>query len=317
MKIIILANHSAIIPAIDHFHSQGLLQAVVSSDKLHSNNLQIEDICKTRKITFLKVSQPQLKTRLKDLFEALQPDLALMLGFSYRIPKEIFNIPLKGFYNIHFSLLPGYRGPDPVFWQLKNGESTGGISIHQVETDFDSGPIVMREQIPFIPGENWGICNSRYAPAVLNMLLQLINNLKANVELKAPEPTGLVSSYFPRPVAEDFIINWELQTAQQIEDLVNACNPLAGGAITFFRQQMVCILEVSPADHPGEASVPAGTIIHADMNGLFVQCMDRRILRLNILKLSEGIMSGFKLAAIGIKAGDQFENQFLYSQILT
>src|SRR5699024_7169662 len=116
----------------------------------------------------------QLNQDVAGTLNELNPDLAVMLGFSYRIPETVFSIPALGFYNVHFSLLPAYKGPDPVFWQIRNGETIGGISIHKVNEAFDESEVVMQQQIPFIPGENWGICNNRYTQTVYNMILQLI-----------------------------------------------------------------------------------------------------------------------------------------------
>jgi methionyl-tRNA formyltransferase len=315
MKIILLANHAGVTPAMDYFNSQGWLQAVVSTDKLASHNLQIEDYCKLKNITHLKVSKEQLLTMVKKLFLEIQPDLAIMFGFTYRIPKVIYSIPRLGFYNIHFSLLPAYRGSDPIFWQLKNGEQTGGITIYKVDHDFDTGEVVMQQSMPFMRGENWGICNSRYTPVVTDMIIKLGDELMRGGTVPVINTGSHILSYYPRPGAEDLAIKWDDFTAEQIENLVNAANPGANGAITIFRQQMANILEVSPVDGIGTEGIKGGTVIHADGSGLFVQCADRKILRINILKLSEGVLSGFKLAALGIQAGMCFETLVIVEHV--
>ncbi|WP_214073013.1 formyltransferase family protein [Mucilaginibacter sp. dw_454] len=308
MKIIVVANHAGVLPALNWFNSQGWLQAVISSDRLAGHNLQIQDYCQSQNITHLKLTQQQLHTQALQLFNELEPDMALMYGFAYRIPPAIFTIPRLGFYNVHFSLLPAYSGSDPVFWQLKNGERQGGITIHKVDEGFDSGVVVLQQAIPFLPGESWGICNSRYGSMTIAMITQLCTTLAQGDELPLINTDNRTPSYYPKPTAVDLAIFWDRDNAGQIESLVNACNPSAGGAITTYMQQEVRILEVSPVDGQGEAGVKGGTIIHADASGLFVQCADRSLLRINILKLNEGYLTGFKLAALGIKAGHCFEN---------
>lgn len=308
MKIVLFANHVAILPVIDYFHSQEWLSAVISTDKLHSENLQIEDYCKQQAIPFYKVVREELKTTILSFFKRIKPDLAFMCGFTYRIPAEVFCIPALGFFNLHFSLLPAYGGPDPIFWQLKNGEETGGITIHKVATDFDSGEVVMQQRIPFISGENWGICNSRYAPIAFSMITQLTGKLMAGGSIPVIDTSHHTGTYYSKPGVGDLAIQWDIQTAEQIEHLVNACNPGANGAITFFKQQMVRILEVSPVDGTGASSITGGIIVHADGSGLYVQCADQKLLRINILRLKEGFMTGFKLAALGINKGDRFGN---------
>jgi len=320
MKIIVFTTHAAVLPIIEYFHSQGWLSLVVSTEKLSGNNLQIEDFCISRGTDYLKINRSQLLSTVQDRLLAIQPDMIIMLGFSYRIPQEIYNIPCLGFYNVHFSLLPSYKGTDPIFWQMKNGETTGGITIHEVDDDFDSGKIVLQQVIPFIPGETAGICNGRYAVPTFQLVQQLIEKLLSAGEttdfpIDSTSHNSIPESYFTTPVPDDFAIRWDTDTASQIENLVNACNPSVGGAVSVFRQQMVRILEVSPVDGEGEVAVPGGTVIHADGSGLYVQCTDRKILRINIIKVNEGFMTGFKLAALGVVKGDRLESTEMYQLI--
>ncbi|WP_084153150.1 methionyl-tRNA formyltransferase [Pedobacter jeongneungensis] len=316
MKIIIFSNHLSSIPVIDYFNTQGLLKAIVSTDKLKGQHLGIENFCNKNDISFFKVNRRELLTVIKQLFVDIQPDVVIMFGFSYRIPADLYEFPTLGFFNVHFSMLPAYQGPDPLFWQMKNGETSGGVSIHKVDSGFDTGAVVMQEPVTFIPGETWGIADSRHSLVAINMIVQLIAQLSQQNELKELAPDDSNLCYYARPKASDLTIDWETQTATQVEALVNACNPGAGGAVTTFKQQIVKILEVSQVEAEGEEDTVAGTITYANDNGLYVQCVDKKILRINILKLNEGFMTGFKLAAIGIKAEERFENStFQYQEI--
>ncbi|NCD70235.1 methionyl-tRNA formyltransferase [Mucilaginibacter agri] len=315
LKVVILSNHVSCLPVVDYLNAQGSLQAVVSTDKLRDHHTGIEDFCNSKNILFLKINRAGLLTAVKQLFTDYRPDAVIMFGFSYRIPAALYEFPPLGFYNVHFSLLPAYQGPDPLFWQMKNGETAGGVSIHRVDAGFDTGAVVMQQQLPFIPGETWGVADGRYGVLAVNMIVQLIDQLKKDKGIAELPVNTIIASYYPRPTANDLAIDWDLHTAAQIEALVNACNPGGGGAVTTFRQQLVKILEVSPVEATGEAGVAGGTIIHADGSGLYVQCMDRRILRVNVLKLSEGFVTGFKLVAMGVQKGDRLENGiFQYQQ---
>jgi methionyl-tRNA formyltransferase len=318
MGIIVLSNHSAVFPSLHYFHAQNLLKAVISVDRAGSETIfQMQSFCASCGIGFFKISKPSFESALLALFNQLQPDMVIMCGFPFRIPKSVFSYPALGFYNVHFSLLPAYMGPDPVFWQLKNGEKIGGITIHRVDEQFDSGPIVLQQQIPFIPGENWGICNSRFGVITTNMLAELIKKIQERTLTEQLPINGKQANYNPRPTQQDLTIDWTTQTASQVEGLVNACNPHRGGAITAFKYQMIRIMEVSPVDGQGDPATAGGTIIHADVNGLFVQCADASILRINILVLlNEGTISGFKLAALGVSVGERFENYMLEEQAI-
>ena len=313
----LLANHVAILPAIDCFFSQGWLQAVIVTDKLNGIHLQIKDLCIHHQIPFHQIDHDGLKTYLPNLFQQLEPDLVFMCGFSYRIPRELYSAPPLGFYNIHFSLLPAYRGPDPLFWQIKNGETTGGITIHQVEHDFDAGAVVARLEIPFMRNENWGICDGRYSRAVFNLMVPLINTLNQGKPLPTLPVLSSNQSYFSRPAPTDLMIDWEAYSSRVIENLVNACNPAYGGALTFYKGQPVRILEVMLVHQDQHMEVAAGTIIFADAQyGVIVQCADQQLLRLNIVKLNEGYFTGFKLFAMGVKVGECFDGGTVNQQLV-
>lgn len=316
MKIILLANHAAILPAIAHFHSKKWLTAVISPKKSYDENHHISLFCQELDVPFYTVKREDLAITLPGLFNELQPDLAYICGFSYKLPYQLYTIPSIGCFNIHFSLLPAYAGPDPIFWQIRNGEQIGGITIHRVDENFDSGEIMLQQQMQFIPGESWGICNSRYSSVVLNMLVDLTTNLQADHKLDGMLSSSSTASYFPKPTTEDLYINWDTDTTEKIENLVNAANPNAGGAISYLNHQLVRILEVSPVDGKGEPDIAPGTIIHADAGGLYVQCLESNLLRINILKLNEGFITGFKLAALGVKKGDFFESGISRFQVL-
>lgn len=101
----------------------------------------------------------------------------------------------------------------------------------------------------------------------------------------------------------------ETQSAREIESLVNATNPDYGGAITLFRGQPLRILEVNAVGVNNPSEFAPGSIVHSDANyGVLVACKNIEFLRINIVQTSEGILSGFKLAGLGIAAGERFES---------
>lgn len=314
MKIILFSNHRATLSVIDYLNALGYLEAVVSTDKLRDKHLEIENFCDIKNIHFLKVNKHDLAIRVGKLFTEIQPDVAIMFGFSYCIPASIYDFPRLGFYNVHFSMLPAYGGPDPIFWQLKNGEISGGVSIHQVDKDFDTGQVMMQIALPFIPGETWGIAEGRHGVLANDMVLRFIEQL--NKTDHHPINQSNAFSYYKKITVEDLTIDWERQTAVQIECLINAANPVYGGAITTYRKQPARILEVSPVEGKGQAGVVPGTIIHTDNSGLYVQCMDDNLLRINVLSLNEGVVSGYKMVMLGAERGERFEVGQLVATVL-
>jgi methionyl-tRNA formyltransferase len=308
MKIVLLSVNICSIPTCQFLMANHTLQAVVSTAENNPYIQHFEQLVAGFNIPFKKFSKAELGTSFKQMLEELKPDVVLSFAYTYKIPSALFNIPKFGFYNVHYSLLPRYRGRCPVFWQIKNGDAEGGISIHQVTAEFDTGPILMQKPVQVIPGSNHGIMwggLSLQAVAVVSSALEKLAGTGNTMLLGQDEADATEA---PTPQQKDFAINWENQTAAEIDALVNACNPDFGGAATLFRNQQLRLFEVTLAElnSPGESA--PGTIVYADINhGIFVACKNHQFLRINIFQSPEGIMTGFKLAALGIRAGERFD----------
>lgn len=89
------------------------------------------------------------------LLRAYEADLALCTGFPWLIPAEAIDVPRLGIVNGHPSLLPRYRGPFPVAWAVRNGESEIGMTYHLMDAAFDTGPILAQASVPLGDDETW------------------------------------------------------------------------------------------------------------------------------------------------------------------
>lgn len=310
MKIILVSSASFSVPVMHNLAAQGMLIGVVTLAGANKNNIPVEMNAKHLNIPYFRFAKRDVLISFKNYLADLTPDLVLVFGCGFKLPSQLFGIPKFGFYNVHFSLLPAYRGKTPVFWQLKNGEEMGGITIHQMAEDFDTGPMLMQQEMSISPGDTLGLYSARLAIESAGVILKGIEKLNtAENALLLPQNES-AASHYPPIDAEALKIDWETQSAKEIESLVNACNPDYGGAITLFRGQPFRILEANQAqvNTPGTPPAP-GTIVHSDTNyGVFVACKNSQFLRLNIVQVPEGIFSGFKLSTLGITAGERFEN---------
>jgi methionyl-tRNA formyltransferase len=310
VKIIFLSNATYSLPAIHFFNQKKMIEAVVSAGKVNKHNFQVEQGATLLNVPFKRFEKNELPTEFKTWLTEAQPDLVLVFGCGYKIPAELLSIPKFGFYNIHFSLLPAYKGRNPVFWQIKNGENKGGITIHKMAKDFDTGPILVQQELSIFPSESHGLLTSRFSGETIGLISRAIEKLETNAPNMLREQDKNAASDAPEPSVNDLTIDWEKQSAREIENLVNASNPDYGGAVTLFRGQPFRVLEVTPAElgMPPQQFSP-GTIVHSDTNyGVFVICSDQKFLRVSIIQISEGIISSTKLSSMGIKAGERFEN---------
>jgi methionyl-tRNA formyltransferase len=90
---------------------------------------------------------------LRSMLTGYDPDVLLVYGFNWRLPREVLELPRFGVLNVHPSALPKYRGPSPVLWAIRNGDRYMGITVHRMTTRIDAGPILAQvDDIP-IPDE--------------------------------------------------------------------------------------------------------------------------------------------------------------------
>jgi methionyl-tRNA formyltransferase len=107
---------------------------------------------------------------LPRLLAAYEAELGLCTGFSWRLGRETIGIPRFGIVNGHPSLLPRYRGPYPVAWAVRNGESDIGMSYHFMDEGFDTGNLLAQIPIPLDPEETWETLTPKLAAATAELL---------------------------------------------------------------------------------------------------------------------------------------------------
>lgn len=154
---------------------------------------------------------------LVDQLSRLNIDLILMSCYSKRLPDQIIRLASAGCFNMHPSLLPRYRGPEPIFWQMKDA-SDMGVSWHLVTHDLDAGDIVKQQKINIDEGLSFEEINLLLANTGAELMLALLSDLSAPTPLKTllktPQDEKL-ASYYRYPEKQDFTIDttWTAQRA--------------------------------------------------------------------------------------------------------
>src|SRR5262249_42819339 len=110
---------------------------------------------------------------------AFDLDLILVQMFPRRLPASVLAIPRLGCVNVHPSLLPRYRGPNPVSWQLYNGETEIGITCHRMDASFDTGPILLQWTLPIHPEDNREAVRRALNDQVVQRLPELLGLIEA------------------------------------------------------------------------------------------------------------------------------------------
>ena len=160
----------------------------------------------------------QTEENLLNQLTCLNIDLILMSCYSRRLPETIINLAKAGCFNMHPSLLPQYRGPEPIFWQMKHASGMG-VSWHLVTDELDAGDIVKQQKINLDEGLSFAEINRFLAEIGAELMLAMLADLSRQRQLKTrllkTRQDQALASYFPYPQKDDFTVDtsWSAQRA--------------------------------------------------------------------------------------------------------
>jgi methionyl-tRNA formyltransferase len=134
---------------------------------------------------------------------SFRPDVACVACFTRRIPPAILRLPRLGFLNLHPSLLPAYRGPTPLFWQLRDGAPTG-VTAHYLDEGLDTGDIAAQTAVPLPDGVAGPDADRLLTEAGLGLLRLVLGQLAVDDVRRRPQSGG---SYQGLPQEADFALS--------------------------------------------------------------------------------------------------------------
>jgi methionyl-tRNA formyltransferase len=132
---------------------------------------------------------------LTRLLRAHEPDLAICTGFPWLISQETIDVPRLGIVNGHPSLLPRYRGPFPIAWAVRNGETEIGMTFHLMDAAFDTGDVLAQKTVPLDEDDTDETLYGRF-PAVVDELLPIVFDRLAAGDRGDPQEGGEYQSMF-------------------------------------------------------------------------------------------------------------------------
>ena len=160
------------------------------------------------------------------LFSSYQPDAICVACFSLRIPRTILTIPGLGCLNVHPSLLPANRGPEPLFWTFREGDRETGVTIHMMDEGMDSGAIVVQEAVEIPDGISYARLEARCAALGGALLARSVWDLYKGLATPVKQDESQ-SNYHPFPSADDFVVNVAEWDARRVYNFI--CGVAAWG----------------------------------------------------------------------------------------
>jgi methionyl-tRNA formyltransferase len=208
------------------------------------------------------------KARDPAFLEALRvwsPDVIAVVAYGKILPKSVLELAPQGCINVHYSLLPKYRGAAPIPWAIINGETVSGVSTMRLVEKMDAGPLFLQEPVDLAANETSASLTGRMTPIGAKLLLQTIAGLKTKSLLPCPQREEDVS-FAPMIKKEDGAIDWG-EPAKAIERRVRAFSPWPS-AYTCWRQRLLkihraAVVATAQKGAPGE-------VVRADKEGFWI-----------------------------------------------
>ena len=157
---------------------------------------------------------------------ALAPDVCAVVAYGALVPRAALDVPSQGWINVHFSLLPAWRGAAPVQHAVLNGDEVTGATTFLLEEGLDTGPVLGRVTESVRPTDTSGDLLARLAESGAQLLTQTLSALERGLVVPIPQPLDGIS-LAPKITPADAEVAWSAP-ALRVDRLVRACTPAPG-----------------------------------------------------------------------------------------
>ncbi|MER5375440.1 MULTISPECIES: methionyl-tRNA formyltransferase [unclassified Streptomyces] len=205
-------------------------------------------------IEVLKPARPKEPEFLERLRE-IAPDCCPVVAYGALLPKVALDIPAHGWVNLHFSLLPAWRGAAPVQHAVMAGDEITGASTFLIEEGLDSGPVYGTVTEEVRATDTSGDLLTRLAFAGAGLLAATMDGIEDGTLKAVPQPQDGVT-LAPKITVEDARVDWAAP-ALRVDRVVRGCTP-APGAWTTFRGERLKLIQVRPV--PGRDDIAPGAL---------------------------------------------------------
>jgi methionyl-tRNA formyltransferase len=213
----------------------------------------------------LAVWQPTKSREILDDLRALHVDACAVVAYGAILPVGVLDAGGCGFVNLHFSLLPSWRGAAPVTHTLLRGDTRSGVTCFVLDKGMDTGPVLLMQETDIRPRETAGELTQRLAHLGAPLLVRAVRGLVDGSLQPTPQDDRL-ASYAPKVTPRDAQLDWT-HPAIELDRAVRAFNPFPGAHTTFagIRLKVHSAAVVAAEGPPGE-------VVRLDAAGPVVAC---------------------------------------------
>jgi methionyl-tRNA formyltransferase len=221
MRIVFMGTPDEAVPALERLirSRHDLVAVVTQPDKPAGRGRKVHP--SPVKEIALRSSIPVLQPeRVKDsdfatTLASYAPDVIVVVAYGKILPPEVLQIPKHFCINVHFSLLPMYRGAAPVQWAIINGERVSGVTIMKMNEELDAGDILLQEEVEILEDDDAISLGNMLSVVGAEMLLKVLGELEEKGALQSVPQDHSQATFAPRLKKEDGLIRWE-QSCERI-----------------------------------------------------------------------------------------------------
>ena len=229
----------------------------------------------------LQIFQP---TKIKtpeglDLFQSHQADVAVVVAYGRILPETFLQAFPKGAINVHFSLLPKYRGAAPVNWAIAGGEEKTGVTTMKMDVGLDTGDILLQHETKIEKGENAIELMQKLSVLGADLLSETLAMFD---ELTAQPQNDADATFAPIMKKEDGLIDWT-KKAREISSRVRGFQPFPT-SFTKFQDKKMTVWKAEAMENEKWKTENVGEILEAKGDELIVSCGNQSVLKIQELQ---------------------------------
>ena len=256
LRIVFMGTPEFAVSSLQHLVENGcnVVAVITAPDKPSGRGLTlvpspVKQYALTQHIPVLqpeKLKNPDFLVELRS-YEA---DLQVVVAFRM-LPEVVWNMPPKGTFNLHASLLPHYRGAAPINWVIINGETETGVTTFFLEHEIDTGNIIFQEKEPIAPNDTVGTLYERLMQKGAALVLKTVRAVGEGSYPQIPQVMVEAPKLAPKIFKETGEINWN-QPAEAVRNFVRGLSPYPA-AWTMLNGKVLKIYEVKVLDRYASA----------------------------------------------------------------
>ena len=275
MKVVIASSSPVAIPLISALNASSthqLLSLLTNPDKATGRGMHVvaNELATWTESFGINIQKPENNDELKKIIESIKPEVVITIAYGRIIPHELLEIPKYGWINVHFSLLPRWRGAAPVQWAILNGDKQTGITVFKLDKGMDTGPVYLEQATPINDDENSDGLLKRLSQIGSDLAIKSLELISEGVTPKPQASIGITLA--PKISKNHGKIDWT-QSSDQVVNRFRALssNPGVWSLLGELRIKIDALVASSLVDQ----IKPADIVINGER--LFVGVLDGAI----------------------------------------